>query len=1151
MDERTLCARLKSWVDAEIERTGYGPLTGADTEVHASGSHLRHDLLIYAGNRIAFSCEVKLPTNPQGTSPYNPTVVADARRKAEAEGLAYFGTTNCASFVMWKVDQPNVPVDRRDVDDWRILPPELLGSIDSPGADQAFQKFVVRLLATLALIEVGVPPGETRRRQPEDELVARIEGSLDTIVGLTYPDVRAKFLTDEAFRRKVKRWMIQDQGWQWDDQLQNELLLRATKMGCYLQMNRLLFYSTMRARFPELEQLDVENARSGRGLRQRLEPYFERAIAVARDYETVFHVGETTEFAYAGDAATGAWTGLVKGLEGVDLATVGLDVLGGIFERLLSPEERHRFGQHYTSPELVDLLVASSVTDRVATVFDPASGGGTFLVRAYERLRYLGETDHLVLLSQIYGNDLSRFAGHLSTVNLAARQVSREQNYPRIGTHNFFDLDPGDDLISLPVGPGDPPARVAITSPLHVSAVVANPPYVRRQSIDEPTRASAEHAVTKYGVGHSRPGFRLDGLSDLHVYFWPQATRYLAPGGYLAFLTSSAWLQTRYGEKLKELLLNDYEILFLAETESEPWFSDARVKTVATVARKRALGTDVAADQEVAFVQFQKPLAALFGPASAFDRWRRVDEVVNKIGNGVSTDEMKVRKIRQVDLRSSDDWSPYLRAPAIYDKLISLPGVRPICSASPSPEDPYDLQVGPKFGSSWFIVTDVTEAATEDDLEAWGLSARQVTGSRARFRIVRGGDWRGPVESRYLKRWVRGPGDEATRTISRSAGDLAITIPRDLRLPRTAKIHDYIRYGEEQGEHRRVYVSSRGSQWYSVDSMDASEIIFPYSMQYGHKVWENPRARTLTTSPSAYITPKDTDSAVALALLNSTWTYLAALFDAGAVGTEGLVRFGGRGSWRRLHVVDPRRASEAQADRLRSIWQLLRAEPVEPFPPEGDELLGGVRRELDELTLQVAGVTDRVDASELVDELYRWLPRYNQQRSDVEAMAVSGRQSRSGTVRFRRIVEQSAATIDVKPDWLGEVDALWTVTDLPSQTPDTSAQPSLLGLDGQAEQLTDIRFGSAWVRFESVEQADFVRSLASARLAPRRLAVPPAARAGEYVARANRFVETMAAESRSAISERVSEDDPGFAPAFIQVLGQVAGQVRTQLHVQG
>lgn len=1152
VDERTLCARFKSWVDAELQATPYGTLTRAENEVHASGSHKRHDLLIYAGNKPVFSCEVKVPTNPQGTSPYDHDVVDDARGKAEAEGLPYFGTMNCASFVLWQVDMPGVPVYNRGIDRWRVVEPQHLTQLDSHQAETAFKEWLRRLLTVVAAVEAGAPPSGSAMQQPEEELVARIEGSLETIVGLTLPDVIERFTTDGEFRRDVKRWMIADQGWQWDDKLRDELLLRTVKVACYLQMNRVMFYSTMRARFPSLPELDLSQAKSGRGLRQRLEPRFEQAMQVSQDYETIFQVGYITEVAYAGDAATRAWDGLVRGIKGVDLSGVGLDVLGGIFERLLSPEERHRFGQHYTNPQLVDLLVTAVVTKREQTVFDPASGGGTFLVRAYERLRALGESDHLVLLSQLYGNDVSRFAGHLSTVNLAVRQIAREQNYPRVGTHDFFQLDPGDELVSLPLGPGTPPQRGPVSVPAKLHAVVGNPPYVRRQAIEARTRRRAEHAVEKYGVEHGRPGFRLDGLSDLHVYFWPHATRYLDEGGYLALLTSSAWLQTRYGKQLKQLLLNDYDIVFIAETNAEPWFSDARVKTVATVARKRAAHTDTPPNHDVFFAQFRRPLLELLGPPSAANRWQRVEALLADMQRVQTTDELRVRAVKQAALDADDDWSPPLRAPDIYERFIGLPGVTTVCSETAQPQDPYALTVGPKFGSTWFVVLDVTSTVSDQELADWGITRKQVSGGAPRYRIVKGAanghDWRGPVESRYLKRWVRGPGDEPTRTLSRDAGDLVITIPRKPPLPKTAKVRDYIRHGEEHNEHRRVYTGQRGKHWFSIEDMAPGSIIFPSGSQYGHKVWANPGKRKHTTSPNAYLEPKDAEPEVALALLNSTWTYLAALFDAGSVGTEGLVRFGGRGSWRRLHSIDPGRATPDQAADLTDIWARMAKEEVQPFPSEGKEPLSGARRELDELALRVAGLTDPVEASELVDQLYEWLPRYTAERADVEEMAVAGRSAKGGSVRLRNIVEQAFTAVDTTPSWLGQVDALWSVWELPDETPDTSGQGSLLGFDGHIEQPTDVKFGDQWVRFDSEAQADFVRTLAASRMAPRRLAVPPTETAAQVNATAVAFIEDKQRELREALAERLGEQDPGYADAFVQALSRLAAAVRTALH---
>lgn len=1146
LDERTLCARFKSWIDAELQARPYGSLTRAENEVHAQGTRTRHDLLIYAGNRPVFSCEVKVPTSAEGSSPYDHAVVDNARRKAEVEGIPYFGTFNCASFVLWQVDMPGVPIYSRGIERWRVVEPEYLTLLDSSQAEAAFKAWIERLLTVVAAIAAGAPPTGRAMQQPEEELVARIEGSLETIVGLTFPDVMERFTTDRDFRRDVKLWMITDQGWQWDDAVQAELLLNTVKVACYLQMNRIMFYSTMRARFSDLAELDLAQAKSGRGVRQRLEPRFKDAMRVSRDYETIFDVGYITEVAYAGDAATAAWSGLVRSIEGVDLSGVGLDVLGGIFERLLSTEERHRFGQHYTNPQLVDLLVAASVSSRTQTVFDPASGGGTFLVRAYERLRHLGEADHLALLSQIYGNDVSRFAGHLSTVNLAVRQIAREQNYPRVGTHDFFALKPDGELVSLPLGAGDPPARAPVTVPAQVDVVIGNPPYVRCQGIDPKTRRRAEQAVHRYAVGHGRPKFKLDGLSDLHVYFWPHATQFLEEGGYLAFLTSSSWLETRYGKKLKELLLSEYDIEFIAETNAEPWFSDARVRTVATVARKRPPSTETAEDHEVSFVQFRRPLAELLGPPTAADRWDRVERLLQEMRVSKTEADLRVRRVRQRDLVAGDDWSPPLRASDLYFRFVDLPGVTQVCSEKPDPDDPYNLVVGPKFGSNWFKVKEIGETLSNAELEDWGVTRRQVTGANSRYAVVEGLDWRGPVERRYLKRWVRGPDDEPTRTLSRDAGDLIVTIPPKRAVPASSKIRAYIRHGEKLGEHERVYVSGR-KHWYAIEEMAPGPIVFPSGAQYGHKVWANPGKRKLTTSPNAYLEPKDASAEAGLALLNSTWTYLAALFDAGSVGTESLVRFGGRGSWQRLHSIDPRRATPEQAGELEALWEQIAKKTVHQFPPEGNEPLSGVRRELDELALRVAGVEDPVEASEMVDELYDWLPRFTGERADVEDMAVAGRSARTSGARLKNIVEQAIAAIDSAPPWLDDVDDLWRVWELPDEAPDTSGQVSLLGFDGHVEQPTDVQFGESWIRFDSEGQADFVRTLAQNRMAPRKLAVPPSEVAGAANTEAVTFIEAIQRDLRDSLVERIGEDDPAFADAFVQALSQLAARVRTVL----
>jgi hypothetical protein len=149
------------------------------------------------------------------------------------------------------------------------------------------------------------------------------------------------------------------------------------------------------------------------------------------------------------------------------------------------------------------------------------------------------------------------------------------------------------------------------------------------------------------------------------------------------------------------------------------------------------------------------------------------------------------------------------------------------------------------------------------------------------------------------------------------------------------------------------------------------------------------------------------------------------------------------------------------------------------------------------------------------------------------------------------MVEQAVAALDLTPLWLDHIDDLWRIWELPDEAPDTSGQVSLLGFDGHVEQPTDVQFGESWIRFDSEAQADFVRTLAQNRMAPRRLAVPPSEVAGSTNAEAVAFIESIQRDLRDSLVERIGEEDPAFTDAFVQALSQLAAEVRTALFSGG
>ena len=83
----------------------------------------------------------------------------------------------------------------------------------------------------------------------------------------------------------------------------------------------------------------------------------------------------------------------LQNLEPFNFKLIPTDILGGIFRRIIDPAERHKFGQHYTNEDLVDVVNAFCIRNAEANVLDPSCGSGSFLVRAYHRKAWLKQDE--------------------------------------------------------------------------------------------------------------------------------------------------------------------------------------------------------------------------------------------------------------------------------------------------------------------------------------------------------------------------------------------------------------------------------------------------------------------------------------------------------------------------------------------------------------------------------------------------------------------------------------------------------------------------------------------------------------------------------------------------------------------------------------
>ena len=246
-----------------------------------------------------------------------------------------------------------------------------------------------------------------------------------------------------------------------------------------------------------------------------------------------------------------------------------------------------------------------------------------------------------------------------------------KKNYPRIRRGNFFEI--ADDVAKkkafcqLPRGlQGErSPGPIALPA---LQAIVGNPPYVRQELIPKRGQNGVKRMQAKEDLlelcGQFWPGLKLSGRADLHCYFWPAAARFLAEEGRLGFLVSSSWLDVEYGFALQEWVLSNFRIHAILESNAEPWFEDARVKTCA-VLLQRCDDPKERNEQLVKFVRLDAPLADILGERkdenarqSAAEKFR---DIVWRCKASTTRDEFRIVVVRQKKL-----WEDGLRAGELF-----------------------------------------------------------------------------------------------------------------------------------------------------------------------------------------------------------------------------------------------------------------------------------------------------------------------------------------------------------------------------------------------------------------------------------------------------------------------------------------------------
>ena len=342
------------------------------------------------------------------------------------------------------------------------------------------------------------------------------------------------------------------------------------RMMSYVFMNKLIFYKVLERKYQIPRLVELPTSLSGTEFKKRLDELFDAAISATNDFEPILKAGIFDHIPIPDDPdVLEKINGFIAFIVYINLEELG-DALGYIYQELISPIERHQLGQFYTPPSICELITRWAIRGPDDLVLDPGCGSGGFIIKCYDmlaRLKYgrlqVPEGVHERILNQLYAVDINPFPAHLTAMNLAMRNVRVPSTNMNVVVWDFFALQPKTILYTpytVKTAAGTVERKIQL--PEYFDAVVGNPPYTRWSEIPEPTqkliRSFLADVVRRYDLTPMLAGGVEPGI---YVYWIMHAERFLREGGRLAMIISNLWLQTEYGIKLGNFILDHFKVV--------------------------------------------------------------------------------------------------------------------------------------------------------------------------------------------------------------------------------------------------------------------------------------------------------------------------------------------------------------------------------------------------------------------------------------------------------------------------------------------------------------------------------------------------------------------------------------------------------------
>jgi hypothetical protein len=350
----------------------------------------------------------KVPFVDRKFDPYSKDVIRQASGYAVELGAPYFATCNGEVFVLFDTFTAGVPLPQRRLNHYKV------------SFNEGFARTILEEVCKLRT-------GLGKWLELDDIFLQRLRTFHTFITPFILQSLNQQLRDDPKFKGEYVKW-LRSQLFEYSPKMSETI----AEQLAYMLMNRLTFYKTLETQISSLKRLSKIETEDPRVFSEKLREAFDK-VCKDVDYEAIFEPHSILDKFLLPKKLIYTLNDFIEELGTYDLSTIRSDVIGRVYEELIPEGERHRLGQYYTPPPIIELITEMCIKSPNDRVLDPACGSGGFLVKSYHKLMDLKKKEnpfaddnklHGEILNQLYGIDINPFPAQLSSINLAVRNLS-------------------------------------------------------------------------------------------------------------------------------------------------------------------------------------------------------------------------------------------------------------------------------------------------------------------------------------------------------------------------------------------------------------------------------------------------------------------------------------------------------------------------------------------------------------------------------------------------------------------------------------------------------------------------------------------------------------------------------------------------------